>query len=96
MEKLNEASKKLSKLNERDVRIISLPPLSVASYRIVGENPEEQAIEKFVLENNLIISHIGAFEEWEWLLEWVQNNDKYEYRVVIGIRKTCLGGWKKL
>ena len=22
---------------------------------------------------------MGNFEEWEWLYEWVQNNDEYEY-----------------
>jgi DNA gyrase inhibitor GyrI/DNA-binding transcriptional MerR regulator len=39
MSELNQANEVLSKL--RDVRIIQLPPCTVASYHFIGENPEE-------------------------------------------------------
>lgn len=54
MEILNTANKTLSKLS--DVRVIHLPPCTVASYRYIGENPEEAAgavLEKFIQESNL-------------------------------------------
>lgn len=54
MESLHTACKTLSKLN--DVRIIHLPPCTVAACRYVGENPEEAAgavIEKFIQESKL-------------------------------------------
>jgi len=57
MNDLNKANEKLSKLNDRDVRIVYLPPIDVASYRCEGMNPEEEAngvISKFVKECNLV------------------------------------------
>lgn len=135
MNELNQASQKLNKLTDKDVRIIYLPPTTVASYQYMGDEPEmhcNEVIDKFVLETELIkikpdtrhygfnvpnlvdgnnyhgyevwvtipddmevpsyiekkhfkggqyaahMIQFGNFEEWEWLLEWVQNNDKYE------------------
>jgi len=40
MDELNKASKELSKL--KNVRIVQLPPFTVASYHFIGENPEEK------------------------------------------------------
>lgn len=54
MEDLNKASEKISKL--KNVRIVYLPPATVASYNYVGKDPEEHTIEvvnSFVKENNL-------------------------------------------
>ncbi|MCL2404400.1 MAG: effector binding domain-containing protein [Defluviitaleaceae bacterium] len=53
---LNQASEKLNKLTDKDVRVIYLPPSEVAAYQFEGEEPEQhvgQAITKFVLDNNL-------------------------------------------
>jgi DNA-binding transcriptional MerR regulator/DNA gyrase inhibitor GyrI len=54
MEELNKASEELSKL--RNVRIVLLPPCTVASYHFIGENPEEtvgDVIDKFIRESKL-------------------------------------------
>jgi hypothetical protein len=40
MSELNQASEKLEKLTDRDVRIIYLPPMTVASAHYIGENCE--------------------------------------------------------
>ena len=136
MDELNKASEKLNKLTDRDVRIIYLPPSTVAASHYIGDEPEHHAgiaMEKFVRESDLInikpdvrcygFNHpnpgcleggghgyefwvtipdnmdvpeplvkkhfegglygahmipIGAFEEWGWLWDWAQNNDKYD------------------
>lgn len=65
MEELNQANEKISKLN--DIRIIYLPPMTVAAYSATGENCEGKAadmINRFVMENNLLkikpdIRHFG-------------------------------------
>ncbi|WP_242954322.1 GyrI-like domain-containing protein [Clostridium oryzae] len=54
MEDLNKANEVLGKL--RNVRIVLLPPFTVASYHFVGENPEEtvgDVLDKFVCESKL-------------------------------------------
>jgi DNA-binding transcriptional MerR regulator/DNA gyrase inhibitor GyrI len=54
MEELNKASEELSKL--RNVRIVLLPPFTVASYHFIGENPEEtvgDVVDKFIRESKL-------------------------------------------
>lgn len=54
MEDLNSASKNFEEL--KDVRIIHLPPCTVASCNYVGENPENNAqelLKDFVIRNNL-------------------------------------------
>lgn len=54
MEELNKANEALGKL--RSVRIVMLPPCTVASYHFVGENPEEvvgDVVDKFVRESKL-------------------------------------------
>lgn len=54
MEDLSKATKKLEAL--KDVRIIHLPPCTVAASHYVGENPEDNAfkmLEKFLRESNL-------------------------------------------
>lgn len=54
---LEQASEKLNKLSDRDVRIVYLPPSTVASAHIIGgDAPEletDEIIEKFILESNL-------------------------------------------
>lgn len=133
---LNKANDKLTKLTDRDVRIVYLPPATVASYRYIGEEPEmhcSQVSNKFVLDHDLVHKYpelrnygfnspnpsdgpvygyetwitipkdmevpsplvkkefegglyaahtitFGAFEEWGWLHEWVENSSKYEMR----------------
>jgi DNA-binding transcriptional MerR regulator len=55
LEELNQASEKLNNLT--DVRIVYLPPMTVAAVSAVGENCEGQAtamINRFVVENNLL------------------------------------------
>lgn len=54
MEELNKASESLSKL--KDVRIVYLPPATVAASHFIGENPERNAaapLDKFVRESGL-------------------------------------------
>lgn len=61
MESTGNASENVSKANEtldrlKDVRIIMLPPFTVASYHFIGENPEEtagNAVDRFVREGRL-------------------------------------------
>ena len=55
-EDLEQASEKLSKLTDRDVRIVYLPPATVAASHYIGDEPEHHAamiIDKFVVDNNL-------------------------------------------
>lgn len=54
MEELNKSNEALSKL--RNVRIVLLPPCTVASYHFIGENPEEtvgNVVDKFIRESKL-------------------------------------------
>jgi len=54
---LEKADEKLSKLTDKDVRIVYLPPAAVAAYQYVGDDPEmhcHQVMDKFVLETKLI------------------------------------------
>ena len=56
MEDLKKASEKLNRLTDKDVRIIYLPPATVAAYQYEGDEPENkvaQLINKFVLDNDL-------------------------------------------
>lgn len=133
MNELNRAEEKLSELN--DVRIVYLPPATVAASHYIGENPENvtsEAIDNFVkstelykikpdmrhygfnhpnptetnpvygyemwvtipddmevptplvkkhFNGGLFAAHMiefGNFHEWAWLVQWVDNNDKYE------------------
>jgi len=53
---LKEAEKKLNKLTDKDIRIVYLPPATVAASHYIGDEPEHHAamvMDKFVLENNL-------------------------------------------
>jgi len=134
MEKLNGVEEQLSKL--KDVRIVYLPPATVAAAHCIGDEPEQQADEQlsaFVreaqlyrikpdmrhfgfnhpnpvdetgyhgyemwvtipddmevpanlikkrFEGGLYAAHMipmGNFNEWEWLLNWVNENEKYEF-----------------
>lgn len=57
MEELNKASEQLSKLTDRDVRIVYLPPATVAAFQYVGEEPEmhvNEVMDKFVRDKDLI------------------------------------------
>jgi len=132
---LAQANKTLDKLTDKDVRIVYLPPATVASSHYIGDEPEHNSamiMDKFVRESKLYeikpdmrqygFNHpnpgmredgkygyefwvtipddmevpesltkkkfagglyaahmipIGAFEEWNWLAEWANNNDKY-------------------
>ena len=56
MNELNQASEKINKLTDKDVRIIYLPPSEIAAYQFEGDEPEQHVshvIDKFVLDNNL-------------------------------------------
>ncbi len=134
MDKLKDAETHLSKLT--DVRIVYLPPATVAAAHYIGDEPEYQAgllMSKFVRDTNLCKikpdlrhygfnhpnpvdetgSHgyemwvtipdeievppyltkkhfagglyaahmipMGNFNEWEWLLDWVNKSKKYEF-----------------
>lgn len=148
MNDLNAANQKLSKLT--DVRIVYLPPSTVASSQCYCEDPEYHAtkiMEDFVRKSNLCslkpdLRHygfnnpcfesgppegmpdhgyemwvtipedmevpepltkkffpgglyaahmikMGDFHEWQWLIEWVKNNDIYEPNWG---DPTCMGG----
>jgi len=53
---LKEADETLGKLRDRDVRIIYLPPATVAASHHIGDEPEHRAaamMDKFVLDSNL-------------------------------------------
>lgn len=53
---LQVASEKLNKLTDRDVRIIYLPPMTVASIHIIGESPEFRTgnlLHEFIKDKNL-------------------------------------------
>lgn len=64
---LNHASEKLSRLTDRDVRIVCLPPATVAAYQYEGDEPEGvvgKVINAFVRDNDLVklkpdIRHYG-------------------------------------
>lgn len=56
MEDLNRASQTLNKLQDRDVRILYLPPATVAAAHFIGDDPEDVAggmLSKFAQESNL-------------------------------------------
>lgn len=56
MEDLNQADAKLNKLIDKDVRIVYLPPSSIATYQYIGNDPEmhcRQVMDKFVLDTGL-------------------------------------------
>lgn len=56
MEALEKADSRLAKLSDRDVRIVYLPPATVASYQYEGEDPEYhvgQVVIRFVRESGL-------------------------------------------
>ena len=56
MEELNQAGERLSKLADRDVRIVYLPPADVAAYQFEGDEPERhvgEVVNQFVLDNDL-------------------------------------------
>ena len=133
---LNKADEQLSKLTDRNVRIVYLPPSDIAAYQYEGDEPEShvgQVIDKFVRESGLAkikpdLRHygfnspdpdekgyhgyemwvtipdnmevpspltkkcfegglygahmitMGAFDEWQWLFQWVGESARYEYR----------------
>lgn len=56
MSELSQADQKLSKLTDKNVRIIHLPPAAVAAYQYVGDEPEmhvNQVVDQFVRESHL-------------------------------------------
>ena len=57
MEQLNQANEKLSRFADRDIRIVYLPPMTVAAYYASGEGCERKAgdmINQFVNESGLL------------------------------------------
>lgn len=134
VERLKKADERLSKIN--DVRIIYLPPATVAAAHYIGDEPEAHAnfqidsfveesalgkikpdlrrygfnhpnpvdetgfhgyeawvtvpddmevpkhLEKKQLSGGLYAAHMisfGNFNEWDAFLEWIMNNDRYEF-----------------
>lgn len=134
MDDLKKVEKGLSQL--KDVRIVYLPPATVAAAHYIGDEPEDHVIEvidRFVRETDLCrikpdlrhygfnhpnptdetgyhgyemwvtipddmeppeplvkkhfagglyAAHVipmGNFEEWDWLMKWVNSSDKYEF-----------------
>ncbi len=83
MEDLNKASDTISELT--DVRIIYLPPMTVATISAIGDNCEDKAneiINQFVKENNLLkikpdIRHFG-FDCSMGEIEIGENSKKYQ------------------
>jgi len=135
---LQAASEKLDRLTDRNVRIVYLPPMTVAAAHYIGDGCEGVVygqINEFIIKNDLLkkkpdlrafgfnnpiqpidkigfsssgyetwvtipddmdvsaplvkkqftgglyAAHMipmGAFEEWQWLREWVLSNDKYD------------------
>ncbi|MHC1694335.1 MAG: effector binding domain-containing protein [Eubacteriales bacterium] len=56
MDELNKANEKLSKLTDKDVRIVYLPPATVASSHYIGDEPEYHAavaMDNFVRQSGL-------------------------------------------
>ena len=56
MSELNRASERLGRLTDKDVRIIYLPPATVAASHFIGDEPEQQAavlLNQFVQESKL-------------------------------------------
>ncbi len=56
MDDLNKASEKLNKLTDKDVRIVYLPPATVASSHYIGDEPEHNAasvMDKYVRQSDL-------------------------------------------
>ena len=56
MDELNKASEKANKIADKDVRILYLPPATVAAAHYIGENPEEGAggmMDNFIKKSNL-------------------------------------------
>jgi len=57
MDDLKQASEKMTKLNDADVRIVYVPPMTFAAYTASGENCEGKAgdaIDKFVKDTGLL------------------------------------------
>ncbi len=57
MDDLNKANERLNKLTDRDVRIIYLPPATVAAAHYIGEGPEgpsSDMLHEFISNSNLI------------------------------------------
>ena len=56
MDELNKANEELNRLTDKDVRIVYLPPATIAAYQFEGDEPEHtvaKVIDKFVLDNDL-------------------------------------------
>lgn len=138
MSELNAANEKINKLTDKDVRIIYLPPATVASIHCIGGKPEWETGElakEFVktyrlaeikpdfrhygfnhptgtnddnhgyerwitipddleikapfvkkhFQGGLYGAHMipmGAFEEWQWLLGWAYDNERYDCALI--------------
>ena len=88
MDNLNKASETISELT--DVRIIYLPPMTVAAISVIGDNCEDRAneiINQFVKENHLLkikpdIRHFG-FDCSMGQIEIGDNSRKYQIWVSI-------------
>ncbi|MBU9723547.1 MULTISPECIES: effector binding domain-containing protein [Bacillaceae] len=135
VEDLSKATDTVNQLRDKDIRLIHLPPVTVAASHYIGEEPEHHAGEqlvKFIKESGLLqlkpdarvfgFNHpnptkgnetygyetwvtipddlevsaplvkkqfqgglyaahmitLGNFHEWEWLHNWVLNNQKYK------------------
>lgn len=63
MDDLNKANEKLNKLTDRDVRILYIPPATVASAHYIGEGPEgpsSDMLNEFINNSKLIDKYPSA------------------------------------
>ena len=85
---MSEAKEMVKK--EDNVRMVLLPPCTVAAYQYIGENPEEKVGDDMEVPEPLVKKHFNGglyaaytikfpdFFEWKFLTEWVEKSELYE------------------
>jgi len=63
MEQLNQASEKLSKMEDKDVRIVYLPPMTVAAAYASGEDCEGKTFD--MINQRLLKEWVGASDKYD-------------------------------
>ncbi len=81
--KMNSAKEMVEKGN--CVRIVMVPPCTVASYQVMGDAPEEEAGEVMKVKKHFSGGLYAAyainfpeFQEWNFLVEWAEQNETYQ------------------